>query len=517
MTAPAGLSLRFSQANLPEAKPTASAVPGAATALPNLSFSSMGQGGGRNRVLLGNQQAAVQAKEQANREKDLLRLSAYVDELTTRLKKTQHRLEQTEAQLTRTSQVLCHERQAADQTLAGYKSDLAQAHETEAKLRSELKATQKKTSLTDSSFMTSVGSALTSDEQARVQQRNLSELETKVSAMGDFKVKLEAEIAKLEGLRTQARKDLEEQRQMHEEQARAAASAIKELQSAQKQLIDVKADHSMLAEKLAAAKIEHATLSEALQALRAEKLDAEAEAESARSATRAMLLEHGDASTKLTAVQKHIEELECKKDCATKHLKATEERAAAAEKAVAEKLNICDVPAFTLDTGCAVDKPTASKDGETAGAPVSQCAKKEEDSEDEEAGAALPVAAPPPAPSKAARRRAVVSGAMPPSRELCTGMDLTKMLKNARPSAASPVASMLEFDAPIELTMQRVAFVGSMYAIIPDAPTAATGSAQKAQEDHTAQMIKAVVGDLRSKLTELSQQQPVWRPVAPLA
>ena len=82
--------------------------------------------------------------------------------------------------------------------------------------------------------------------------------------------------------------------------------------------------------------------------------------------------------------------------------------------------------------------------------------------------------------------------------------------------AASPVASMLEFDAPIELTMQRVAFVGSMYAIIPDAPTAATGSAQKAQEDHGA-VIKAVVGDLRSKLTELSQQQPVWRPVAPLA
>ena len=91
------------------------------------------------------------------------------------------------------------------------------------------------------------------------------------------------------------------------------------------------------------------------------------------------------------------------------------------------------------------------------------------------------------------------------------------MLKNARPSAASPVASMLEFDAPIELPLQRVAFVGSRYAIIPDAPTAATGSAQKAQEDHTAQMSKAVVGDLRSKLTELSQQQPVWRPVAPLA
>ena len=67
---------------------------------------------------------------------------------------------------------------------------------------------------------------MTSDEQARVRRRNLSELETKVSAMGDFKVKLENGACSAEGLRPSAQGP-EEQRQMHEEQARAAASATR--------------------------------------------------------------------------------------------------------------------------------------------------------------------------------------------------------------------------------------------------------------------------------------------------
>ena len=538
-----GLSLRFAHAPVPESKPSVLVPAGTGHSLPNLSFTSMGHGSSKPHSIFGGQHAAAHAKEQAAVKSDVMRLTAYVDELTSRLKKTQHRLDQTEAQLTRTSQVLCHERQAADQTLVGYKQDLAQAHENETRLRTELAASKKKSSLTDSSFMASVGSALASDEQTRLQQRNLSELETKVGAMGDFKVKLEAEVAKLESLRAAALKDLNEQRTLQDEQARVAALAKEELKAAQKQLAEVNADHSSIQERLAVAKVEEATLSEALSAMRVEKAKAEAETASARSATRAMLLEHGDASGKLCEVQKRIDELEGRQESATKELEATRARAAAAEDKLATvhaaaaagpevptlspaRATPEAVPAFTLDIGCSLEEEPKANEGTTAGAPVPKCGEgKGSEDEDEESNASNGeeetsppnTGAPPPAPRKPTKRRAVISGALAPNRTLSMGLDMSNLPGAAAVRSVNAVASVLSTDAPIELTLQRVAFVGSTHAIFMDAPTAATGSAQGDQEDPTSKMVNAVVGDLKSKLTEISQQQPVWRAVAPLA
>jgi hypothetical protein len=554
---PTNLSMRFAQPQAPAPKASVLMPAGSGQALPNLSFTQMSQTG-KPHSIMGGPQAALAAKESAATRSDVMRLSAYVDELTSRLKKTQHRLDQTEAQLTRTSQVLCHERQAADQTLAGYKKDLAQAHETETKLRSDFAASKNKSTLADSTFLNSVGSALASDEQVRLQQRNLNELETKVSAMGDFKVKLESEIAKLDSLRKAALVDLEKERVTQDEHARVAAVAKQELISAQKQLSEVKVEHGSIQERLATAKVEEATLSEALSALRLEKVKAEAETASARSATRAMMLEHGEVSGKLCSVQKRVDELQDQQQTADKALQDTQLRAAEAEenlaaitapaevptaRVLAPQPPPAEVPAFTLDAGtstcCALpaDEESKPKEGTTAGAPVAVCVyggdkedKEDENSEDAEnaedaedaeqqdtgnpAAAGLSASA----PGKPPRRRAVISGALAPNRELSSGFnDMAKIPGMHSGKFASSVASLLATDAPIGLTLKRVAFVGSTHAVFMDGDTGATGSAPSAQSDPTSQMINAVVGDLKSKLTEISELQPVWRAVAPLA
>jgi len=87
---------------------------------------------------------------------------------------------------------------------------------------------------------------------------------------------------------------------------------------------------------------------------------------------------------------------------------------------------------------------------------------------------------------------------------------------SARAHAANPagnIASVLATDAPVGLTLQRVAFVGSEHCVLD---TGSTGG-NPGNDDPTALMINAVVGDLKEKLLEISQQQPVWRAVAPLA
>lgn len=473
---PTSLSMRFTQSQPTAPKASVLIAAGSGHAPQNMSFMQMSQGA-KPHSILGGQKAALAAKDTAAARSDVMRLSAYVDELTTRLKKTQHRLDQTEAQLTRTSQVLCHERQAADETLAGYKKDLAQAHETEAKLRSDFAASKKKSTLTDSTFMASVGSALASDEEVRVQQRKLSELETNVAAMGEFKVKMESEIAKLDSLRKAALKDLEQERSAQEERLRVVAVAQEELTLSQKQLVQVQADHGGIQERLAAAKVEEATLSEALVAMRLEKDKAEAETVSARSAARAMMLEHGDVSNKLCAVQKRVDELQCQQDAANETLRSTQLRAMEAEEKLATIITTTDAAIATTQ------------------AP------------------AVPLAQ-----TKPAKRRAVISGAFAPNIELSSRISTTPNVPGGK--FAGSVASLLATDAPIGLTLMRVAFVGSTHAILMEntAVTAGiTGSAQSGEGDATAGMINAVVLDLKSKLTEISQLQPVWRAVAPLA
>lgn len=456
--APAGLSLRFEAAPVQPLPPPSScaAAPQQARALPNLSFTSMSQRTGGQ--LLNAQQVASQAKEAANSKADVMRLSAYVDELTQRLRKLQGKLEQTECQLTRTSQVLCHERQTADRMLANYKKDLATSHETEEKLRAELAGSKKKTALQDSAFMASVGTALASDEQMHVAQRNLQELETKVTAMGDFKVKLEVEVAKIEGLRDAANNELAELQRSCEQQVSQTKEAAAELVAAQRALSDARGAHGEMTERMAATAAEEATLAETLGALRAATTKAESEAGEVKSKTHAVLLEHGEASRSLADVKRRVVALQAQELEAQETLQ---------KKAYA----MDDVPVFELDTP------------------------------------AVPVAP----------RRMTVTGALAPDRQLCTGVDDTATACMARDGfGGSGIAAVLATDAPIDLTLQRISFVGAQHRSFLDTAVLEAPPKTKAA-DPTATMVNAVVGDLKMKLQEISQQQPVWRQVAPLA
>jgi hypothetical protein len=455
--APAGLSLRFAATPVQPQTALRQAAAPRPKGLPNLSFTSMSQRPGGQRP--GGQQVAMQAKGADNAKADVMRLSAYVDELTQRLRKVQSKLDQTECQLTRTSQVLCHERQAADRMLGGYKKDLAAAHEAEEKLRAVIAGTKKKVAMQDSAFMASVGTALASDEQVHVVQRNLQELETKVAAMGDLKVNLEGEVAKLEGLKKVADKELSDLNLAHQQQACATKAASAKLVDVKRLLEDVQGSHDEMAERLAAAKVEEATLSEAVDALRTAKDLAEGEASQATSTTQEVLLQHGEASRSLADVKRRVAVLHAQEAEAREALELAPD--------VAD-----DVSEFELE---------------------------------------------PPLPPPPPLRRMTVTGAQAPDRQLCAGVDDGTTAQMARDGfSGSGVAAVLATDAPVELTLQRISFVGAQHCLFLDAGTTDAAPRQQA-EDQTATMVNAVVGDLKMKLQEISQQQPMWRQVAPMA
>lgn len=461
------------------------------------------------------QKAEMVSKEQANTRADVMRLTAYVDELTNRLKKTQSRLEKTEFQLTRTSQVLCKERQAADQTLAAYKQDLALAHENEEKLRSEITANKKKTALQETTFMSSVGVALASDEQLRQQQRNLDELETKVRALGEFKTTLEAEVTKLTSLRDSAKKSFDEVKTTYSLETTRVESISAEISVARKELEATKADNAALLSQMANVKIEEATVKEGMEALKTSRVRAEEETASAKSALQAMLLEHGEVARKLRWQQNKLSELETKEAAALGSLALVEaklaeasqslpsdvvegvhtEAAAAPVLAPVPEEESPNVPPFALETGCC---PRCAAREESA----SEYESEAYESDDE------PIV-PPLAPNLAPKRKGIITGAVAPNRALCTNFRLP-----VPHTEQSHVAAVAAIDSPLDMTLRRVSFVGSEHALLETSAIASeedTG-ASNAQEE----MINAVVTDLKEKLTEISTSQPAYRMVAPL-
>ena len=447
------------------------------------------------------------SREQLNAKADIMRLTAYVDELTSRLKKTQRRLEQTEVQLTRASQVLCKERQIADKTLTAYKQDLASAHETEKKLLEEIETSKKKTSLQENSFMSSVGASLASDEQICTQQRTLNELETKVRALGEFKTTLEAEVVKLTSLRDGAKKSFDEAKTSYSIETTRVESISAEISLAVKKLNATKEEHAALLSAIGEVKIEEATVKESVKALKSTRVRAEEEMADAKSALQAMLLEHGETARKLTYQQEKVSELEFKEAAALEKLAQTEARLAdLSEKFLKTQdpepdpepdLNpeTTDAAPFALEIGC-----------------CSRCQAKDDvasDYESEGSESSDESVAPPLAPKTAPKRKGRVTGAVAPNRALCTHLYLP-----VSHMEQSHVAAVAAIDAPLDMTLRRVRFVGSEHALLETSTIAReedTGSS-KAQE----QMINAVVTDLKDKLVEISTSQPVYRLVAPL-
>lgn len=125
---------------------------------------------------------------------DVLRLSAIVDDLTMRLRKTTDAKTQLEGQMQRVNAALVQERSAASSRLSALKAEVATVQESENKMRVEL-ATRPAVKEVDSRrFMTSVRSALEQEEtNARV-----ADAEARVMALQKRAEALGAEVRLLE-------------------------------------------------------------------------------------------------------------------------------------------------------------------------------------------------------------------------------------------------------------------------------------------------------------------------------
>lgn len=397
--------------------------------------------------------ASDTGREASAQRADVMRLTAYVDELTNRLAKTQSNLDATETQLTRASHVLCQERKASDQTIATYRRDLAASHETESKLRAELSQNKSRGSLKDNTFLDSVGSALANDEQVRQKKRSLAELETKVGALGEFKVRLETETAQLTKLRDNATAELQRTQTVRDDSESAVAAIGEQLRSTKTELEESKKQLSGVSERLAAAKLDGATLSESLQQLRIQTTTAESECSQSEQACQAIRLEHAEQSRQLAEIKARVAGLISKEEAAKAALEKT--------KALSEKADeLQNVPPFVLNDG-----------------------------------------------TNNSSRRSVVTGACAPSRPLCTGILPPRVAVLASASKqASALPALVSIDSPVELTMAHV-----------DCCEAATGGApSKAGSNPTSStMVTAITTDLTRELTLIAGKRADALMVAP--
>ncbi len=447
--APSGLSLRFDRDTQSSSLAPSAQAPAAVTvppptgiqAMPSLTFAAR------------RAPTPIQSAKSATRDAAVMRLTAQVEDLAMRLKKAQVTLQHTESQLTRTSHVLCQERQASEKAIASYKKDLVVARDAEATLRTELAGT-KKSALKTSTFFASVDSALASDEQIQAQQRSMHEVQTKVTALSDFKAKLGAEVSNLQEQRAAAQMELDAARVEQEEHALNARAAAEQMTTMQISLDGMKKEQLERTENLAAARVEEATLAEAVSSLHVTREVMDKENAKVGAATDALLLEQQDAARTLAEVNARLSEIADRK--------ATE--AAALEKAVSER------------------------------AAVESAAKSV--------------------------RRGTVTGAPAPQRALCSGIPTNSVASaeaHRTDAAAGRVAALFSIDAPVELALKRVAFVGSSHAMIVDDASSTGGAPTPKEDSRTTAMVQAVVGDLKTRLTEISMREPVWRVVAPLA
>ncbi len=162
---------------------------------------------------------------------DVMRLTAYVDDLSKKLQMTQSKLQQSESRLSRTNQVLTTERQSVHTKIASFKADLKAAHDIEMKLRTELAARPAKNAqeLSTTKFQSSVQSILMEEESLEKCRRHAAELQAKVNELEKSKAILEADLANLTKLKSHLKQEIGALNEKHSEIKMLAKKATEEL------------------------------------------------------------------------------------------------------------------------------------------------------------------------------------------------------------------------------------------------------------------------------------------------
>ena len=169
---------------------------------------------------------------------DVMRLTAYVDDLTTRLHSTQNKLDATERHLTRTSQALAVERQAATAKINALHRDVSTSKEREDRLKAELSTRPPKPGLNTAKFASSVESALAGEGAVKVYSTQLAELEEKVKALAAAKQTLATEVETLTTKRSAAETAAQQALTRSEQVKSTAAELEAGLKSAQASIVD---------------------------------------------------------------------------------------------------------------------------------------------------------------------------------------------------------------------------------------------------------------------------------------
>lgn len=164
-----------------------------------------------------------------NSKADVMRLTAVVDDLTTRLKKAQERAVMAETHLQKTHTALVSERSNAADKIKGLTAQLAAAHTTEGNLRSELskaaKATVAATQPKPASFESAVSAVMAADGAAEKAKKEIDGLKADVK---DRDLSIKALNAQIAELRTESVSLNEASSQVH----RKFSDAVRELAEA---------------------------------------------------------------------------------------------------------------------------------------------------------------------------------------------------------------------------------------------------------------------------------------------
>ena len=414
--------------------------------------------------------------ESATNQQDVMRLTAYVDELTQRLKKTQSKLETTELQLARTSQALCSERQATQAKIGAIKKDLAEAHELEGKLRSELASRPSKTDTKKSDFMASVETVLQADYQMQEKKRQVAEMETRVAALGEMKVALEKEMIALTAAKEAAEAESGDLHESNVDGSQRLAAIEYELEEHNARIIEAR---TRTEEAEAAAE----------QAVAA-ALKMETEARAREKAANTAIRMANDAET--DAIRREAARQEFEKTM----------------QSVSSGVPNPNCP-FVIDDSdnvpSQVDAPTLIPDLISLDAPGPRTNAKIKATIPDVVTAYVPEA--PCHNNPPTRRCGTVSGDTPPAQEL-SGHGRSSRFANQSPTTV--MTAIAAYDTPVSfgMTKMHTEELGGADVVV----------VQKEKDDPTAAMVNAVVTDLKQKFQEnvAAKNRGSVRIVAPL-
>ena len=536
---------------------------------PNLSFSfgvpaAKLSGHQRAMKLVPQTQAQGAPIQQASRQDDtdrqeIMRLTAYVEELNGRLKKAHLSLQQTEANMQHAQKVLQAERHAASKQTEAFKKELATAHETEAKLRAELSSRPQRSALSQSAFSQAVGSILADEQRVELHSREVQELESKIKALGDAKVLIEAEVSGIQKLRDQANAELETLRAQQTEMRASADESQRLVKIAEEALQTIEARKKLATEEVRAAELRHEgiikdqqvvigkisearntleTLTTQLESVRSQTTDAEALELAARSAaanaanealkatqtadscnekTSAVKMEMEAASTKVESLRTELAELEnlklqAQSDLASVRISTASEHASAKETSAQMQAVIDSLKAKVEEQ----KRELADAKGATGAQPyptrklvdVPDFVLDDDDlpatAEPQLVSTSTLIDAPIPSALNTTQSTVHVTAEGPPRRVRPAGKIVgdiaTTLPGNGGTAFLRRMAGMALSSRP-SIAAEFGMPISLAQHNIDAAPA---GSAQK---DATTLMVEAVIGDLKQALTDITQRQ----------